>query len=60
MTNAPHCRARDRTPRDDHDEWELPGGRIEVAETPRECLAREVFEQTRWRVDLGQLLDTWL
>jgi 8-oxo-dGTP pyrophosphatase MutT (NUDIX family) len=46
--------------RNDRDEWELPGGRIEVGETPRECLAREIFEETRWRVEAGQLLDTWL
>ncbi|MDQ6691517.1 MAG: NUDIX domain-containing protein, partial [Candidatus Dormibacteraeota bacterium] len=26
------------------DQWELPGGRLEPGETPRQCLVREVRE----------------
>ncbi len=42
------------------DEWELPGGRLEIGETPEECVAREIAEETGWQVRVGPVLDTWL
>jgi 8-oxo-dGTP diphosphatase len=30
--------------------WELPGGRIEAGESPRDCAVRELFEETGQRV----------
>lgn len=42
------------------DEWELPGGRIEVGEQPRQTLAREFLEEVSVRVDVQQLIDTYL
>jgi ADP-ribose pyrophosphatase YjhB (NUDIX family) len=46
--------------RNDREEWELPGGRLEIGETPEECVAREIAEETGWRVRVGPVLDTWL
>jgi len=44
----------------EREEWELPGGRLEVDETPEQCVAREITEETGWRVLTGPILDSWL
>ena len=44
----------------ERDEWELPGGRLEIGETPPECVAREITEETGWQVRTGPILDSWL
>jgi ADP-ribose pyrophosphatase YjhB (NUDIX family) len=41
-------------------EWELPGGRLEVGETPQQCVVREIAEETGWSVTAGSILDAWL
>ncbi|WP_336159909.1 NUDIX hydrolase [Amycolatopsis sp. VC5-11] len=46
--------------RNERDEWELPGGRIEPSETPEECVAREIAEETGLRVDVKTILDSWI
>ena len=46
--------------RNERDEWELPGGRIEIWETPEECVAREIREETGWTVSIGPILDSWM
>lgn len=44
----------------DRDEWELPGGRIELGESPEQCVARECAEELALPVRVGALLDSYL
>lgn len=44
----------------ERDEWELPGGRIELGETAPGCLAREIAEELDVEVEVGEPLDSYL
>lgn len=44
----------------ERDEWELPGGRIELWETPEECVEREINEELSVTVAAEELLDSYL
>lgn len=44
----------------ERDEWELPGGRIELEETAAQCLAREIAEELAVEVSVGEPLDSYL
>lgn len=46
--------------KNEREEWELPGGRIEPDETPEETVAREITEETQWPVTTGPILDSWV
>jgi 8-oxo-dGTP pyrophosphatase MutT (NUDIX family) len=46
--------------KNERDEWELPGGRLELDEDPERCVVREVAEEIGWRVQAGPILDAWL
>jgi 8-oxo-dGTP pyrophosphatase MutT (NUDIX family) len=45
--------------RNERDEWELPGGKLELGEDPAECVRREIAEEVDWQVTTGPLLDSW-
>jgi 8-oxo-dGTP pyrophosphatase MutT (NUDIX family) len=45
--------------RNERDEWELPGGKLELSESPKRCLAREIAEELHLEVEPESLLDSW-
>jgi ADP-ribose pyrophosphatase YjhB (NUDIX family) len=45
--------------RNERDEWEIPGGKLELGEGPESCVAREISEEVGWTVATGSILDAW-
>lgn len=46
--------------KNERDEWELPGGKLELGETPETCVVREIEEELGLAAKIGPLLDAWV
>jgi 8-oxo-dGTP pyrophosphatase MutT (NUDIX family) len=46
--------------KNERDEYELPGGKLELNETPEICLAREIQEELNIFVSIQEIIDAWL
>ncbi len=46
--------------KNERQEWELPGGRLEAGEDPQAACAREIAEELGLDARVGRILDSWL
>ena len=46
--------------KNEREEWELPGGKLELGESPEGCVVREIEEELGLCVRIGPVLDTWV
>src|SRR4029077_20341394 len=46
--------------KNERDEWELPGGKLEPGEAIEDCLVREIGEELNLPVAVGRPLNNWV
>jgi mutator protein MutT len=54
------CYGRVPLLRNERREWELPGGKLEVGETPETGVCREVREELGLSIDHVEIIDSWV
>ena len=46
--------------KNEREEWELPGGKLEPGESPEGCVTREIHEELGLHITTGPILDSWV
>jgi mutator protein MutT len=46
--------------KNERNEWELPGGKLDPNETPEQCLVREIKEELNIDTEIDSLIDVWM
>jgi 8-oxo-dGTP pyrophosphatase MutT (NUDIX family) len=46
--------------KNERDEWELPGGKLDPGEQPEDCVRREIKEEIGWESSPDRLLNAWV
>lgn len=46
--------------KNEREEWELPGGKIEIGETSEECTLREIKEELNLVTNIHSIIDVWM
>lgn len=46
--------------KNERDEWELPGGKLDKGERIEDCLRREIKEELNLDCKVGQIVDAWV
>ena len=46
--------------KNEREEWELPGGKLELNEDPKKCLEREILEEVNIEIKVTDIIDSWV